>query len=137
MPNTIEALESERDKLRRQLMEVGDFRPGTVYPRYRKCGKKNCACAQPNHPGHGPQYLRTTAKSGKNRAQNLRMGPELEKAMKESENYQRFVGLCKGLVDLNEQICDLRPIRKIRDQEEFDALKKKLQKQFAGKRRRK
>ncbi len=78
MPKTLEELESLRDKLRYQLLEVGDFQPGTIYPRFRRCGKQNCACAQPGHRGHGPQYLRTTAKSGRNRAENLRIGPELE-----------------------------------------------------------
>jgi len=136
MTHSIEELESLRDKLRRQLFEMGDFRPGSVYPSYRKCGKRNCACAKPGHPGH-PQYLRTTAKGGKNRAQTLRMGPELEKAIKEAENYQRFVKICRELVETNDRICELRPVREVKDPEEFEALKKKLLKQFAGRRRKK
>lgn len=137
MPKTLGELESFRNRLRRQLVEIGDFQRGTIYPRFRKCGKKNCGCSQPGHPGHGPQYLRTTAKGGKNRAENLRIGPELEKAVKEAENYQLFVSLCKELVDVNEQICRLRPMREVKGQVEFEALKKKLQRQFAGKLRRK
>lgn len=136
MPQTLEELESLRDKLQRELLEIGDFRPGSVYPSYRKCGKKNCACARPGHPGH-PQYLRTSAKGGKNRAETLRVGPELEKAVREAENYRRFVKLCRELVETNERICALRPVREVKDPEEFEALKKKLQKQFAGKLRRK
>lgn len=132
MPQTLEELESLRDKLQRELLEIGDFRPGSVYPSYRKCGKKNCACARPGHPGH-PQYLRTSAKGGKNRAETLRVGPELEKAVREAENYRRFVKLCRELVETNERICALRPVREVKDPEEFEALKKKLQKQFAGK----
>lgn len=137
MTHNLEELEDLRDNLLRQLAEIGDFRPGTVYPSFRKCGKKNCACARPGHPGHGPQYLRTTAKGGENRAQTLHMGPELEKAMKEAENYQRFVKLCRELVETNERICELRPVRKVTDAKEFEALKKKLQRQFAVKLRRK
>ena len=136
MTHSIEELESLRDKLRRQLFEMGDFRPGSVYPSYRKCGKRNCACAKPGHPGH-PQYLRTTAKGGKNRAQTLRMGPELEKAIKEAENYQRFVKICRELVEANDRICELRPVREVKDPEEFEALKKKLLKRFAGRLRKK
>jgi len=136
MTHSIEELESLRDKLRRQLFEMGDFRPGSVYPSYRKCGKRNCACAKPGHPGH-PQYLRTTAKGGKNRAQTLRMGPELEKAIKEAENYQRFVKICRELVEANDRICELRPVRQVKDPEEFEALKKKLLKRFAGRLRKK
>jgi len=132
MSKTLQELESLRDELRRQLFRIGDFQPGTIYPRFRKCGKKNCVCARSGHLGHGPQYLRTTAKGGKNRAENLRIGPELEKAVKEAENYQHFVSLCKELVDVNEQICKLRPVKEVRNQEELESLKKKLRKQFAG-----
>jgi hypothetical protein len=136
MTQTLQELEALRDKLRRQLFEIGDLRPGSVYPSYRKCGKRNCACAKLGHPGH-LQYLRTTAKGGKNRSQMLRMGPELEKAIKEAENYQKFVKICRELVETNEQICQLRPVRELKDPEDFEVLKKKLQKQFAGKLRRK
>ncbi len=45
MPKTLEELESLRDKLRYQLLEVGDFQPGTIYPRFRRCGKQNCVSA--------------------------------------------------------------------------------------------
>ncbi|MGH3246006.1 MAG: DUF6788 family protein, partial [Trebonia sp.] len=52
-------LEAERDRLYAQLSTVGDFRRGSVSANYRKCGKPNCACAQPGHPGHGPRFLWT------------------------------------------------------------------------------
>jgi len=42
-----------------QLAAVGDFRRGSVSKNYRKCGKPNCVCAQPDHPGHGPRFLWT------------------------------------------------------------------------------
>ncbi len=116
MTHSLEDLESVREKLRRELFEIGDFRPGTVYPSYRKCGKKNCACAKPGHPGH-LQYLRTTAKGGKNRAQTLRLGPELEKAVKEAESYQHFVKVCRELVSVNERISKLRPARQVKSPE--------------------
>jgi hypothetical protein len=131
MPHTLEKLEALRDNLRRRLFEMGDFRPGSVCLSYRKCGKKNCACAKTGHPGH-PQYLRTKARGGKNRAETIRMGPELEKAIKEAENYQQFMRVNRELVESNEQICQLRPVEKIKDPKEFEALKKKLQKHFVG-----
>ena len=50
-------LEAVRERLYAQLTEVGDFRRGSVSENYRRCGKPNCACAQPDHPGHGPRFL--------------------------------------------------------------------------------
>jgi len=67
----------------------------------------------------------------------LRLGPELEKAQRELENHQVFLRRCRELVELNEKICRLRPVTQIKDENELQALKKKLQKQFSPRRRRK
>ena len=50
-------LMAERDRLFAQLGMVGDFRRGSVSENWRRCGKPNCACAAPEHPGHGPRFL--------------------------------------------------------------------------------
>ena len=132
MQETLEALELQRIKLHQQLKAVGDFRPGTISVNFRKCGKKNCACARAGHAGHGPQYLWNTTQRGQSRAQNLRMGAELEKVRKELENHTIFLRLCQELVEVNEKICHLRPIQEVKDEKELEALKKKLQKQFSA-----
>ena len=133
MEKTLEALESRRLKLYRQLADLGDFRPGAISVNYRKCGKKNCVCAQVSHPGHGPQYLWNATVKGKSVAKNLRLGPELEKARQQAENYQSFLRLTAEIVEVNDKICELRPTLEIEDEEELDRLKKKLQKQFSRK----
>lgn len=132
MQESLEALEVRRSKLWEQVQDVGDFRPGTISVNFRKCGRGNCACSRPGHPGHGPQYLWNTTSGGQSRAQNLRMGPELEKVRKEVENHRVFLRLCKELVQVNEKICRLRPVEEIGDEKELEALKKKLQRQFSG-----
>lgn len=130
MKETLEELEERRQQLYRQIAEVGDFRRGIVSVNYRKCGKPNCACARSGHAGHGPQYLWNTTVGGKSRAANLRLGPELEKVQQEVDNCRRFVGLTKELVEVNEKICELRPVREIEDEQELEALKKTLSRRF-------
>jgi hypothetical protein len=132
MPTTLERLEQKRDALYQRLQDLGDFRPGIISVNFRKCGKKRCACARPGHPGHGPQYLWNTTAGGHSRAQNLHLGPELEKARRELETHQVFLQLCRELVEVNEKICRLRPVIPLRDEKELEALKKKLQKEFLG-----
>ena len=58
-PDELAELERRREELYRQLGQVGDFRRGSLNEVRRKCGKPNCACAAPDHPGHGPQLGRT------------------------------------------------------------------------------
>jgi hypothetical protein len=130
MKQTLEELEQQRRQLYRQLAEVGDFRRGIISVNYRKCGKRNCACARPGHPGHGPQYLWNTTVGGQSRAANVRLGPELEKVQQEVENYRRFVALTRELVEVNEKISQMRPVREIQDDAELEALKKTLSRQF-------
>jgi Family of unknown function (DUF6788) len=137
MEETIESLEEKRDRLYRDLREVGDFRRGIISVLYRKCGKKYCACAKEGHPGHGPLHLWNTTIKGKSYAKSLRLGPELQKYLDEIGNHRRFVELCAEIVLVNERICDLRPVPEVKDEKEQAELKKKLQNLFMGKYRKK
>ncbi len=130
MEKELRALEERKKDLLRRLTRLGDFRRGSISINYRECGKKNCACASDKHRRHGPQYLWNSTRRGKSLAQNLRMGPELEKVSIETENYEKFSRLIEDLVEVSDEICKARPVREIEDKEELESLKKKLQKQF-------
>jgi hypothetical protein len=71
---------AERDRLFAQLVALGDFRRGSVSENYRKCGKPNCACAQPDHAGHGPRFLWTRSAGRRKTVGRLRSAGELEGA---------------------------------------------------------
>lgn len=103
-------LEGRRERLHAELADVGDFRPGSLSAVMRRCGKGNCACANPEHPGHGPQHLLTRKVAGKTATAHLRPGPELDKARVEVGNYKRFRALVEALIEVNEAICAARPI---------------------------
>jgi len=132
MNDELEALEARRSQLYGQLEQLGDSRPGMISVNYRKCGKNNCACARRGHPGHGPQYLWNSTFGGKSAAQNLPLGPRLEKARKEVAAYQKFLQLTKQIVEVSQKICRLRPVDEIEDERELEALKKKLRRKFAA-----
>lgn len=136
MEKEIQEFEAKRNAIYRQIEVLGDFRPGTISVNYRRCGKKNCVCHKQDHPGHGPQYLWNTTRKGKSLAQNLRLGPELDKVRNEVETYKHFNRLCHEAVEVNEQLCRLRPVPEIKDEKEFDTLKKKLRRKFFRKRKR-
>lgn len=135
MSETMEGLERKRESLQERLAMVGDFHRGTVSASYRKCGKKNCACAKSAHRGHLRYQWSTTTKGNRSRAKNLRLGAELEKASQEAANYHEFLRLVRELVEVNEKICELRSVREIKDENELEALKKKQRSQFAVKQR--
>jgi hypothetical protein len=108
-PDELPELERRREDLYRELSQVGDFRPGSLNEVRRRCGKPNCACAAPGHPGHGPQYNLTRRVDGRTRTRHLRPGPELDKARREAAAYRRFRDLVGQVTEVNEAICDARP----------------------------
>ena len=107
---TIDELERQRSHLYQDLAESGDLRRGSVGVTYRRCGRPNCVCADPGHPGHGPRHRLTRSVDGKTQAKQLHPGPELEKVTREVVNYRGFVDLSEQIVQVNEQICEARPV---------------------------
>ena len=110
LDHDLQPLERRRSDLYRDLAELGDFRPGSLAAVRRRCGKPTCVCAKPDHPGHGPQHMLTKKVGGKALAVHLRPGPELEKVQREVATYKRFRALVDEVVEVNEQICEARPV---------------------------
>ena len=108
--NVLAELEAERRKLHRELEAVGDIRRGTVSHAYRRCGKPYCACSDPDHPGHGPVHMLTKSVEGKTMTKVVHPGPELAKVEREAAGYRRFKGIVEQVVEVNEQICEARPL---------------------------
>ena len=106
---SLPGLEAERDRLYAQLSMVGDFRRGSVSENWRKCGKPNCACARPGHPGHGPRFLWTrTARGGGTVGRQL-AAAEVEEVRREVARHAEFAAICEQIAEVNEKICEARP----------------------------
>jgi hypothetical protein len=105
----LEDLEAHRALLYEQLTATGDFRRGSISANYRRCGKPNCACAQPDHPGHGPRYLWTRTVAGRGTKGRQLSADEVDKVRAELANYQRYAQVSEQIVAVNEAICEARP----------------------------
>lgn len=115
MEPSLPDLEQQRAQLYEEIARIGDFRRGSIAATYRRCGKANCACAQPDHPGHGPRHLWTHSVAGRTEGRQLAAGAELEKARREVAGYQRFKAIVGEIVALNEVICERRPLSPLAD----------------------
>ena len=101
-------LEATRERLYAQLSAVGDFRRGSVSENYRKCGKPNCACAQPGHPGHGPRFLWTRSTRGRTVGRQLAAG-EVDRVRREVTRHAEFAAAVEQIAEVNEKICEAKP----------------------------
>jgi hypothetical protein len=109
MPDSIHALEAQRDDILRQMTRLGDMRKGSITEAFRCCGKPSCACVAPDHPGHGPYYAFTTKVAGKTKTVQLRAGSRLDKFQREVDAYKQFRALSEKLIEVNQALCDARP----------------------------
>lgn len=106
---SLDDLEQQRDRLYAELAATGDFRRGSVSENYRRCGKPNCGCAQPDHPGHGPRHLWTRTVAGRGTRGRQLSAAEVDKVRAELANYQCFAQVSDQIVEVNEAICEARP----------------------------
>ena len=87
-------------------VEVGNQEP---FRAFRRCGRPNCACAQPGHRGHGPRWLWTHSQGGRTRTRQLSQA-EVAKVRAEVANYKQFAALSEQIVEVSEAICQARPV---------------------------
>jgi hypothetical protein len=109
MTLSLASLEQQRSALRSQLAELGDFRAGSITGTGGRCGNPRCHCHGANDPGHGPYYRLTRKVKGKTVTETFSTEAALRKAQREVEEYHRFRRLSQELLEVNEQICRLRP----------------------------
>lgn len=130
MPDSLNTLEQRRSDILSRILQLGDFRSGSITAIKGRCGKSNCRCHQPGQPGHGPNFRLTRKLKGKTISESFSTAAELHKAQREVEAFHRFQQLSQELLQVNERICRSRPVEETLSPEE-----KKLPKRSAKKSR--
>ena len=116
MPQSIQDLEQQRSLIARQLSDLGDFRPGSISTTTGRCGKPNCRCHRPGEPPHGPTDRLTYKVEKKTVTESLPSPAAVAKAKCEVEEFRKYQQLSQQFVDVNTQICHLRPIEDVAPQ---------------------
>jgi len=124
MPNSLVDLENRRATVQLQIAQLGDMRSGSITGTGGRCGNPNCHCHRAGDPGHGPYFRLTRKVRGKTVTETFSSPAGLAKAQREVAECQRFRELGDQLLDVNEQICALRPV----EEAASSALEKKLRK---------
>ena len=128
MAATLPQLEKQRAQVGQEIAGLGDFRRGSITSITGRCGKANCRCHQPGHPGHGPNFRLTRKVQGQTVSETFSSPAALRKGQREVAEFHKFQGLSQTLVEVNEKICQLRPVE---GEEESSAQEKKQRKQSA------
>lgn len=95
-----------REALKKDLVDIGDMRPGSLVERYRKCGKPSCHCAAAGSAGHGPSWSLTREVGGKTLTKIIPAGAAVERTQAQIAEHRRFRALTRELVEVSEKLCD-------------------------------
>ena len=131
MPDFLNTLEQQRSAILTGIVQLGDFRSGSITAIQGRCGKPNCHCHQPGQPGHGPNFRLTRKIDGKTVSESFSSTAELRKAQREVEAFHRFRQLSQDLLQVNERICQARPVEDTPSSEEKKRSKRSTKKSRA------
>jgi hypothetical protein len=110
MPDSLAELEARRAAVQLQIAQLGDMRSGSITGTGGRCGNPNCHCRRAGDPGHGPYYRLTRKVNGKTVTETFSSAATLAKAQREVAECRRFRELGDQLLELNERVCQLRPV---------------------------
>ena len=110
MSDSLADLEDRRATVQMQIAHLGDMRSGSISSTGGLCGNPNCHCHRADDPGHGPYYRLTRKVKGKTVTEMFPSPASLAKAQREVAECQRFRELGDQLLEVNEQICAVRPV---------------------------
>lgn len=109
-PSDLPVLERECERMYVELRGVGAFRPGTVNAVRHRFDEPNCVRADPSRPGHGEDCILRKEIAWKTVAAHCQPGRALGRARREVAKYKRSRGLVQEIIEVNEKICEARPV---------------------------
>ena len=83
------SLEAQIEKLKQEIVRLGDLRPGKLSQQYNVCGKADCRCKADPPQKHGPYYQVSFTRKGKSSTQFVRK-EDLAVVRQQLRNYQQL-----------------------------------------------
>ena len=101
-------LERRIEAIKKELMELGEMRPGALSEQFNVCGTPNCRCKDPVKPQrHGPYYQISFTRGGRSKTEFVKK-ENLEEVREQLANFKTFKALTEEWVELSLEIAKLK-----------------------------
>jgi hypothetical protein len=100
-------IQQQIEKLKRDLVALGDLRPGSLSTQYNVCGSPGCRCKAIPPEKHGPYYQVSFTRKGKSSTKFVRK-QDLPAIRKQLKNYERMKLLFDQWIDLATELSNLQ-----------------------------
>lgn len=106
MEKRIRALETQIEKIKEELVSIGDLRPGSLSEQYNVCGKAKCGCKEDPPRKHGPYYQLSFTRKGRSGTKFVKKH-QVAIVKKQLKNYARLRTLVDRWIELSTELCQL------------------------------
>ena len=103
----IQVLERRIERIKREIDQLGDLRPGSLSQQYNVCGVPGCRCKASPPQKHGPYYQLSISRKGKDTSRFVRRD-EVTTVKRQLRNFRRLRTLVDQWIDLAAELCTLR-----------------------------
>ncbi len=107
MDTEIEALERRIDRIKQELIGLGELRPGSLSRQYNVCGTPGCRCKADPPKKHGPYYQLGWTRKGRSTTRFVKRGT-VGDVRRQIKNYDKLQKLVANWVDLSIELCELK-----------------------------
>ena len=88
------------EKIKQELLKIGEMRPGSLSRQFNVCGSPNCRCKDPTNPKkHGPYYQLSYVHKGKSTSQFIKRQFLLD-TRRQVKSFKTFRRLVDEWIDL-------------------------------------
>ena len=100
-------LERQIEKVKRDLLALGDLRPGSLSTQYNVCGTPGCRCKATPPEKHGPYYQVSYTRKGKSSTKFVKQ-KDLPAVREQLKNYAQMKLLTDRWIELATELSTLR-----------------------------
>jgi hypothetical protein len=106
MSSQSRSLAAKIEGVKRQLVALGEMRPGSLSTQYNVCGSPGCRCKASPPKKHGPYYQVSYTRKGKSGTRFVRK-EDLSSIRRHLKNYSRMRTLVDRWIELAARLSDL------------------------------
>ena len=100
------ALQREIERIKKELVELGDLRPGSLSKQYNVCGKPGCRCKASPPEKHGPYYQVSYTRKGRSGSKFVR-GEQVTRVRQQLKNYTKLRRLVDQWIEAGAELSNL------------------------------
>jgi len=108
MSKTDQEIKARIERIKQEIFELGELRPGSISQQYNVCGNPSCKCKDKQDPQkHGPYHKLSYRRKGKGHTQFIKEA-DLHNVSEQIHNYKKLKQLTDEWIDLSLELLALQ-----------------------------